>query len=119
MLLDRPADLYRELRRKPASVRVVDFLPDSLDATRVYIDLVGLGERAARERLLAAVRTGRAKPTTPPPFPPAPSAPVPFPGRFPAIWNVPARNPDFPGTRRHRHADIGMPRGIPRSQNAR
>ena len=83
--------------RKLVPVRVVDFVPDGLDATRVYIDLVGLGEIAARQRLLAAVRTGRAKPATPPPFPNTSSAPAPFPGGLPAIWNVPARNPNFAG----------------------
>lgn len=35
----------------------------------VYIDLVGLDEETARERLLAGLELGRARPTTPPPFP--------------------------------------------------
>ncbi|MGI9023614.1 MAG: FxSxx-COOH system tetratricopeptide repeat protein, partial [Acidimicrobiales bacterium] len=83
--------------RKLVPVRVVDFVPEGLDATRVYVDLVGLGETAAKERLLAAVRSGRAKPTTAPPFPHAPVGPAPFPGHVPAIWNVPARNPNFAG----------------------
>ena len=85
--------------RKLLPVRVVDFAPEGLDATRVYVDLVGLDETSARGRLLAAVSTGRAKPKTSPPFPrSAPArAPAPFPGRLPDIWNVPARNPNFAG----------------------
>jgi hypothetical protein len=82
--------------RKLVPVRVVDFVPVGLDSTRSYIDLVGLSDAAARQRLLSAVRSGRTKPTTAPPFPPTPPGP-PLPSRLPEIWNVPARNPNFVG----------------------
>jgi hypothetical protein len=59
----------------------------------VYIDLVDLDESRARERLLAGVQRGRAKPATVP-FPASASPSVPldrpiFPGSLPTIWNIP------------------------------
>ncbi len=69
----------------------------------VGIDLVGLGEAAARQRLLEGIETaalGRAKPAERPPFPPAmravPAEPR-FPDAIPLVWNVPPRNPNFSG----------------------
>jgi tetratricopeptide (TPR) repeat protein len=69
----------------------------------VGIDLVGLSEAAARRRLrdeIAAAVRGRAKPGSPPPFPPTPRA-VPaeprFPGALPEVFTVPGRNPNFAG----------------------
>jgi WD40 repeat protein len=50
-------------------VRVQHCHPPGLLATRVYVDLVGLDEAAAREGLLAGVRKGRGRPSTPPEFP--------------------------------------------------
>jgi tetratricopeptide (TPR) repeat protein len=71
--------------------------------SRVYADLVGLDEKAARDELLAAARGRRAKPDVPPAFPGEPppdhatSAP-PFPRALPSIWNVPYQpNPHFAG----------------------
>jgi len=68
----------------------------------VYIDLVDLEEAAARDTLLAGVRSERAKPTAPPGFPGAIPRSVPqrprFPGDLPPIWNLPhLRNPNFTG----------------------
>jgi TIR domain len=58
-----------------------------------YIDLVNLDEHHAREKLLAGVQRGRAKPALVPfPASPSPTAPLDrqvFPGSLPAIWNVP------------------------------
>jgi len=78
--------------RKLLPVRVVDFVPDGLDAARVYVDLVDLAEPAARRRLLAAVRQGRTKPTSPPPFPCSTAVTPPFPGRVPSAGNALTRN---------------------------
>lgn len=50
-------------------VRVQECKPEGLLGPIVYIDLVGLDESAAREKLLEGVRFGRGKPTSPPAFP--------------------------------------------------
>ena len=50
-------------------VRVREVGPDGLLAPLVYIDLVGLTEAASRERLLAGLARGRAKPSSKPVFP--------------------------------------------------
>ena len=71
-------------------------------ATRVYIDLVGLGRQAARTRLLAGVKQGR-RPKQAPGFPGEQRAggggvgEPPFPARGPEVTNLPARNPHFTG----------------------
>ena len=77
--------------------------PPGLLTGVVGIDLVGLSEAAARRRLrdeIAAAVRGRAKPGSPPPFPPTPRA-VPveprFPGALPEVFTVPGRNPNFAG----------------------
>jgi tetratricopeptide (TPR) repeat protein len=54
----------------PVRVREVD--PDGLLAAIVYIDLIGLTEPAARERLLGRLARGRAKPAVKPAFPGGP-----------------------------------------------
>jgi tetratricopeptide (TPR) repeat protein len=67
----------------------------------VYIDLTGLDEGAAREKLLAGVRFERAKPATQPPFPGKAARAVARKPRFPgspAMWNIPqGRNLNFTG----------------------
>jgi TIR domain/SEFIR domain/Pentapeptide repeats (9 copies) len=50
-------------------VRVADFKPGGLLATRGCVDLVGKDEKAARDALLEGVRQQRLKPATQPPFP--------------------------------------------------
>lgn len=67
-------------------VRVRDCDPPGMLATRVWVDLVGLDETRARERLLAGVARDRPRPTSVAfPGKPSPSAcavgnPLPFPG---------------------------------------
>ncbi len=61
-------------------IRVTDFTPDGLLRGRTYIDLVGLSDSAARDRLLDRLKTGRAKPATAPVFPPSGAAAPVFPG---------------------------------------
>jgi hypothetical protein len=86
-------------------VRVEDCDPPGLLSTLVYIDLVGLNEAAAQERLVAGLREGErpGRPATAPAFPGLAAttemaglrpAPV-FPGVGPAISNLPSRNPMF------------------------
>lgn len=82
--------------RRLLPVRVADCQPDGLLAPIVYIDLVGLAEEPARERLLAQVGATvgkrRGKPATPSPFPGAPAAARAVPGEFPGL---PAELRDF------------------------
>ncbi len=68
----------------------------------VYIELVGLDEAAARERLLQGAKGGRAKPKKSPVFPVAGKATEKkaprFPGALPEICTIPhQRNPNFTG----------------------
>lgn len=65
--------------RKLIPVRIDDCTPTGLLGSVVWVDLVGLGEHAARQTLLDMIRnslSGRAKPATAPPFPVA-AAPTP------------------------------------------
>lgn len=50
-------------------IRVAECEPPGLLKTRVFVDLVGLDERAAQAALLAGVHDRRAKPTSEPAFP--------------------------------------------------
>jgi hypothetical protein len=80
-------------------VRVAPCTLPPLLADRIYIDLVDLDEAAAAARLRAGVGRGRAKPAAKRPYPgrPATADVASFPGRRPAIFNVPSRNPHFTG----------------------
>lgn len=83
-------------------VRVERCDVDGLLGQIIYIDLVGLDEYPALERLLAGIKGIRAKPSQPPGFPGsgaerAASQPR-FPGALPALWSqMPLRNPHFSG----------------------
>src|SRR5512135_2113564 len=68
-----------------------------LYASLIYIDLVGLDEAAAAERL--RTRLAGSRPAAAPRFPagvPAAGKPA-FAGALPVVWNVPMRNPHFVG----------------------
>jgi tetratricopeptide (TPR) repeat protein len=97
---------------KVLPVRVRRVTPEGLLRSIVYIDLVGLGESVAREKLLGGLSRGRAKPTAPPifpgemapRFPGEPSAPI-DPGEAAARLNelpvdyIPEPGPLPPGSR--------------------
>ncbi|HUW64047.1 MAG TPA: FxSxx-COOH system tetratricopeptide repeat protein, partial [Spirochaetia bacterium] len=83
-------------------VRVRECTPPGLMRSIIYIDLVDATEKHARKRLIDGVKPGRAKPSTPPPFPQQSPRVVNqrprFPGALPPVWNVPHfRNPNFTG----------------------
>jgi tetratricopeptide (TPR) repeat protein len=90
-------------QRKLITVRVRGERPPGLLAGVVGIDLVGLSEAPARQRLrdeIAAAVRGRAKPGSSPPFTPTlraiPTEPR-FPGALPEVFTAPGRNPHFTG----------------------
>ncbi|MCL2625080.1 MAG: toll/interleukin-1 receptor domain-containing protein, partial [Planctomycetaceae bacterium] len=60
-------------------VRVADVQPDGLLTNHIYINLFGLPEDEAREKLLADIK-GQVRPTTKPPFPPTECKPA-FPNK--------------------------------------
>src|SRR5258708_33141521 len=83
----------------PIRVRQCDV--EGLLGQVVYVDLVDCDEETARAKLLAGVKSGRAKPIAPPTFPKGyPQKDVPsgiteqphFPAAFPDMWNVPYRH---------------------------
>src|SRR5947209_9160064 len=86
-------------------VRVRECKPAGLLSKLVYVDLAGLPDADAAQRLLSEIRTGRLKPDRAPVYPGrATEATGPdakrkrFPGALPAIWQVPLpRNPNFTG----------------------
>jgi len=90
-------------QRKLLTVRVTDCDRPGLLAGVTGLDLIGVAEPTARQRLQDLVdgaKKGRGKPHLPPPFPPTLRAvphPAPFPGTTARIWNVPPRNPNFTG----------------------
>jgi hypothetical protein len=96
-------------QRRLIPIRVIDFQPAGLLATRIYIDLVGKDRQAARTALLDGIH-GRpaAMPTDEPGFPGEPPAAVEvfasaqeeprLPSALPAVWRVPyPRNWAFTG----------------------
>lgn len=82
-------------------VRIRECSVDGLLKSIVYIDLVGLSEQAAEERLLAGLKEGRLKPAERPTFPGAGES----------------GSPDFPGTGAARAA-AGRPTRMPRIKGA-
>jgi tetratricopeptide (TPR) repeat protein len=85
-------------------VRVRECEPKGLLSQIVYIDLFGVEEAEAGERLLNGAKRGRAKPSIAPRFPTSASperavADKPrFPGALSPVWNVPhQQNPHFVG----------------------
>jgi tetratricopeptide (TPR) repeat protein len=96
-------------QRRLVPVRVVDFKPAGLLATRIYIDLVGKDRQAARVALLEGIKAQPAAvPTEEPGFPgeqpaavevfaPAQEEPR-LPSALPSVWRVPyPRNWSFTG----------------------
>jgi hypothetical protein len=79
---------------------VAEVTPPGLLRSRVYLDLVGLDQQAATERLLAGVRGGRTKPPGRRLYPgdrATTTGGVRFPGHRPAVFDAPPRNPHFTG----------------------
>jgi tetratricopeptide (TPR) repeat protein len=78
-------------------------LPSDLLGQIMTLDLFGLSEKDARDRLLSAVQVGpkgRAKPSKAPQFPPdvaSEGRSLRRPSNLPSIWKVPPRNPNFVG----------------------
>jgi tetratricopeptide (TPR) repeat protein len=86
-------------RLLPVRVEACQLPP--LLANRVYLDLAGLDEQSATQRLLAGIAPGRARSPEKPPFPGSGGRTqdrvAQFPGRRPTIFHVPPRNPNFTG----------------------
>lgn len=78
-------------------VRIDDILPEGIFKTRVFIDLVGLEETVAKERLLSEINSIYQRKTGETSFFPG-SITTRFPGSLPPVWRIPFdRNPVFTG----------------------
>jgi tetratricopeptide (TPR) repeat protein len=84
--------------RQLIPVRIQECEPRGLLADRVWIDLVGMDEAEARDRLIEQIQAalrGRAKPQERPRFPLQQGTAVAerprFPAALPAVWNLPFR----------------------------
>src|SRR5262249_52967607 len=91
---------FAATQTKPGLLLPVLVRPCSEALPRLYrtlkrVDLVGLEESEARDRLLEA-GAGPSPPTSKAPFPGVAAAGS-FPGRLPEVWNVPPRDPFFTG----------------------
>ncbi len=94
--------------RKLIPIRVAPCKLEGLQASIIYIDLVGLSEEPARQKVINGL-SPRAKPNEPPRFPGAGDkadrpamereflSPVEFPGSLKTHWNVPEGVPYFTG----------------------
>lgn len=81
--------------RKLLPVRVRECDPEGLLGSVVFVDVFGVGEDAAHERLLSAARGERGKPSVVPTFPEREAVSRPVAGA--AIWNVPHVSSRFVG----------------------
>lgn len=94
-------------KRKLIPVRIEECEPRGIDRPIVYLDLVGLNEDAAKERLIATIeainRDSRMKPSHRPPFPQSGPHEPRFPGRGSSspsqvsAWNVAIISTEFIG----------------------
>ena len=85
-------------KRKLVPVRIIECEPEGVLSQIVYIDLIGLDESSARERLLNEVK-GRAEPTEAPGYPGTPTE----------IHATDIAKPPFPGSQRaSRSGEIGQ-----------
>ena len=89
-------------KSKLLPVRIQDFEIEGLLGPLAHIDLVGLSDEEAREKLLRDIKLGRKKPPSEPDYPGEKkhtvSQPTRYPGTLPPIWNVPHnQNINFTG----------------------